>query len=78
MTRRPAVALFDRFSSERDFSEVSQLALRAWPAILARPDVAPAAAAEMAYRAAEAMLEEVRRAEGAYDLRLFKPEGGNA
>lgn len=76
MSRRPAAVLFDRYSSERDFSEVSQLALRAWPAILARADVAPEAAAEMAYRAATAMLEEVRQSEGAYDLRLLKPEGG--
>lgn len=75
---RPAVVLFDRYSSDRDFSEVSQLALRAWPAILARPDVAPAAAAEMAYRAAAAMLEGVRQAEGAYDLPLFKAEGDDA
>lgn len=75
---RPAVVLFDRYSSDRDFSEVSQLALRAWPAILARPDVAPEAAAEMAYRAAEAMLEEVRQAEVAYDLRLYQAEGGRA
>lgn len=75
---RPAKVLFERHASERDFSEVSQLALRAWPAILARHDVAPAAAAEMAYRAAEAMLEEVRQAEGAYDLRLYQAEGGDA
>lgn len=75
---RPAVVLFDRYSSDRDFSEVSQLALRAWPAILARPDVAPEAAAEMAYRAAVAMLEEVRQVEGAYELPLFKAEGARA
>lgn len=75
---RPAVVLFDRYSSDRDFSEVSQLALRAWPAILARPDVAPEAAASLAYRAAAAMLEEVRQAEGAYDLPLFKAEGARA
>ena len=78
MSHRPAKVLFDRYSSERDFREVSQLALRAWPAILARPDVAPAAAAEMAYRAAAAMLEEVRQAEGAYELRPFKAEGAGA
>lgn len=72
---RPAVVLFGRYSGDRDFSEVSQLALRAWPAILARPDVAPEAAAEMAYRAAEAMLEEVRQAEGAYDITPWRAEG---
>jgi hypothetical protein len=75
---RPSVVLFDRYSSDRDFSEVSQLALRAWPAILARPDVAPEAAAALAYRAAKAMLEEVRQAEGAYDLRLYQAEGARA
>lgn len=73
---RPAVVLFGRYSGDRDFSEVSQLALRAWPAILARPDVAPEAAAEMAYRAAVAMLEEVRQAEGAYDITPWRAEGG--
>ncbi len=60
------------FSSRhpQDLSDVTQLALRAWPAILARQDVSPEEAAEMAYRAAEAMLENVRDAEGAISVRL--------
>lgn len=74
MSQRLARVLFGKYADAP--SDVTHLALKAWPAILARPDVAPEAAAEMAYRAAVAMLEEVRQAEGAYDITPWRAEGG--
>lgn len=61
---RPARILLGKHGTE--LSELSQLALRAWPAVLAREDVGLSESADAAYRAAESMLVALRQAEGAY------------
>lgn len=69
---RPVIVLFGKPRTDRDLSDLTQLALRAWPAVLAREDVGFAEAADAAYRAAESMLEAVRQTEGAYDVRPWR------
>ena len=69
---RPVRVLLDKHRGDRDLSELSQLALRAWPAVLARGDVDYADAADAAYRAAESMLVALRQTEGAYEMQPWK------
>ena len=73
---REAKVLLHRHANEKDLSELTQLALRAWPAVLQRDDVITVAeAADAAYRAAESMLEAMRQVEGAYDFKPWRGEG---
>lgn len=66
--------LLGKHCNDRDLSEITQLALRAWPGVLARSDVPPEDAAELAYRAAASMLEAMRQAEGAYRYQSWRPK----
>ena len=64
MTGRPRRVLLSRYGGETELPDIDQLALRAWVALLSRPDVDVDEAAGKAYQAAASMLDALHRSAG--------------
>jgi len=72
MSGLPRRVLLGKYGGE--LSDIDQLALRAWPAVLARGDVGLLEAADAAYRAAESMLVAMHHCDGPLTI---KRSGGD-
>lgn len=63
MSARPRPILL-RHTGETDLADIDQLALRAWVALLSRPDVSIDDAPAQAYQAAASMLRSMHESYG--------------